>query len=226
MRGRVWCATLPAMCGAMLLAVAAAASPVSASVSVRADNPVVGGFTKLTFRAPAESSKDATTGLEITIPQRPPVLFVRMRAHPGWKVKTKRKKLDTPQTFDGEKVDSLVTEVILTADKGKGIPPRQFDEFDLTAGPLPDVRALEFPVLQKYEDGREVAWRDPWNDRAQMPPHPVPRVVLAEPGRPAAHHGATADPLARWLGGGGLSLAVLALGVLLLRRRAAPPDRR
>lgn len=218
MRGRVRWAAMPTMCGVALFGVMAAAAPVSASVSVRADNPVVGGFTKLTFRAPSESNKNATTGLEITIPQHPPVLFVRLRPHPGWKVTTKRKKLDTPQTFDGEKVDSLVTEIILTADKGKGIPPRQFDEFDLTAGPLPDVRVLEFPVLQKYENGRKVAWRDAWS-HTEMPPHPVPRVVIADPGRPSAPHPAATDPLARWLGGGGLSLAVLALGVLLLRRR-------
>lgn len=201
------------------------ATPVSAHVSVRADNPVRGGFTKLTFRAPSESSEHSTTELKISIPQQPPVLFVRVRPHPGWKVETERKKLDHPQTFDGEKVDSLVTDITLKADEDEGIPPRQFDEFDLTAGPLPDVHALEFPVRQEYDDGRKVSWDEPWSGPAHMPRHPVPRIVLGS----AAHESqepAAADPLARWLGGGGLCLAAVAFGAaLLLRRRPGGPER-
>lgn len=171
MRGHLrWAAALPAVCGTALVAVLTTASPAGAHVSVRADKPVVGRFTKLTFRAPSESNTSATTRLEISIPQHPPVLFVRLRPHPGWKVKAKRKKLDRPQTFDGERVDSLVTKIILTAKKGKGIPPRQFDEFDLTVGPLPEVRVLEFPVKQEYDNGRKVAWNQPWTGPEQMPP--------------------------------------------------------
>lgn len=219
MRGHLrWAAALPAVCGAALVAVLITASPAGAHVSVRADNPVPGGFTKLTFRAPSESSTNATTRLEISIPQHPPVLFVRLRPHPGWKVKAKRKKLDHPQTFDGEKVDSLVTKIILTAKKGKGIPPRQFDEFDLTVGPLPEVRVLEFPVVQEYDDGRKVGWNQPWTGPEQMPPHPVPRIVLRRVAKPDPQAGPAADPVARWLAGGGICLAALALGVLLLRR--------
>jgi periplasmic copper chaperone A len=223
--------TLPTVGAIALLTFIAGAVPAAAHVSVRADNPQVGEFTKLTFRAPSESSDSATTKLEITVPQDPPVLFVRLRPHPGWKITTKSRKLDRPQLFDGEKVDALVTAIVLTAEKGDGIPPRQFDEFDLTAGPLPDVRSLEFPVLQEYEDGRKVRWQERRTagiGTVPAPRYPVPRIELHDPAavRSTERH-PVADPLARWMGGGGLVLAAIGLGLALLRRRprAVPIDR-
>lgn len=222
---------LPTVGVIAMLTFIAGAAPASAHISVRADNPQVGEFTKLTFRTPSESSDSATTRLEITVPQDPPVLFVRLRPHPGWKITTKSRKLDRPQLFDGEKVDSLVTAIVLTAEDGDGIPPRQFDEFDLTAGPLPDVPSLEFPVLQEYEDGRKVRWQERRAAGAGTVPalrYPVPRIDLRAPAvvRSSGRH-PVADPLARWMAGGGLVLAAMGFGLALLRRRprAVPIDR-
>lgn len=221
-RRRVWWLALPPVVGiTALLTLVATARPAAAHVSVRADNPAVGQFTKLTFRAPSESSDSATVRLEITIPQQPPVLFIRLRPHPGWKITTRTRKLGRPQLFEGEKVDSLVTAIVLTADTGKGIPPRQFDEFDVTAGPLPDVRTLEFPVLQEYDDGRTVRWDQRWDGRGPIPRHPVPHIALADPAAQRSRPPAVHDPVARWLGGGGLFVAALGLGMLLYVRRMA-----
>ena len=55
-----------------------------------------------------------------------------------------------------------VRTVTWTAQRGKGVPPEMFDEFELSIGPFPDEpMTLTFPTVQTYNDGEVVRWNQP-----------------------------------------------------------------
>ena len=61
-----------------------------------------------------------------------------------------------PLQTDNGQVTEAVSEITWT---GGTIAPGQFDDFEVSVGPLPsDVDVLLFPAVQTYSDGTTVSW--------------------------------------------------------------------
>ena len=212
-----------------------------ASAHVTASTPkdaVQGGYTKVTLRVPNERPNNGTVKLELTLPAEYPLASVSTKPTPGWKVEAVKAKLDTPVKSHGREVTEAVRTVIWTADPGVRIEPGQFNEFDLSIGPLPDnTDKLLLPTKQTYDNGEVVDWSaPPPAEGAAEPDKPAPvlnlvkkkddghgTAVTASTDTPAQAAPAS-DQTARWLGGAGLAVGALGLGIgvgAVLRSRRA-----
>jgi uncharacterized protein YcnI len=180
---------VPAAAAALFLV--ATAVPASAHVTVVAPGATVGGFTKLTFRAPTEKGVP-TTKLDVTFPADAPIAFVSVKPHPGWTYAVTKGKPAVPVTAHGENITEVVTRIVWTAAPGNGIKPGEFDEFEVSAGPLPDVETLTFKALQTYADGDVVRWIEDAPPGGEEPEHPAPVLHVAK-AEPAASPSASAS---------------------------------
>jgi uncharacterized protein YcnI len=168
-------ATVAAVTGPVLLA-----GPASAHVTVNPDQATPGGFAKLTFRVPTEAPKASTTRVSVTFPSATPLASVSIKPHPGWTAKVTKSKLAKPIEDEGLKLTEAVSRITWTAQKGAGIAPGQFDEFDVSVGPLPSsAKSMSFPTVQTYDDGTTVRWTDPVTAGGKEPEHPAPTLTLA-----------------------------------------------
>lgn len=173
--------------GILLLAIVPAAS---AHVTVNPGEAEKGGFAALAFRVPNERDNAGTTTIEINFPTDHPIPFVSVRPHPGWTYNVERTTLDTPVEAFGEEVTEVVSKITFT---GGPIKPGEFDEFEVSAGPLPDdTDELLFPTLQTYEGGEVVRWIEPTPASGEEPEHPAPTLRLVE-GSGDDHGDATAS---------------------------------
>jgi periplasmic copper chaperone A len=229
-----------------LVALLAIAPAASAHVTVSSPDATPGGFGKLVFRVPSESETASTVKLTVTLPADTPFANVSAKTMPGWSVATTEKKLDKPiKNDDGFNLTKAISTVTWTAEKGQGVEPGEFNEFELSVGPFPEGSApITLPVVQTYSDGEAVTWNEPTPASGEEPEHPAPTFELAAATAPTAaptagtsadapttaesanvtaSGGDTTDGLARWMGGIGLALVVAALVVAILstRRRAA-----
>jgi periplasmic copper chaperone A len=225
-------AVVAATAGALLLAVAA---PAAAHVTVNPNSATQGGFAKLSFRVPNEMDTATTTKVEVTLPADTPMAFVSVKPVTGWTVRTEKTALKTPIKTEGGEITEAISKITWTAQGDGAIKPGQFQEFDVSLGPLPETDQMIFKALQTYSDGTVVRWIDEPAAGAE-PEHPAPVLKLA----PAAATGGTAPvgpaagPPARAAGDGNgtpwgiagtaLGLIALLLGLLAYRRagRAAP----
>src|SRR6478735_9422674 len=126
--------------GAMLLAAGVAA----AHVTVVAPGAEQGGYTVLTFRVPTESETASTTKLTVTLPD---LKSARTTPLPGW-----------TSVVEKDPTSQVAKSVTWTADPGVGVAPGQFQQFELSAGPLPESDEVSFPAVQTYSDGEVVNW--------------------------------------------------------------------
>jgi uncharacterized protein YcnI len=165
------------------------AGPASAHVVVSSSDAAPGGYGKLEFRVPTESDSAKTVKLIVTLPETAPFGDVSVQTVPGWTVTTTERKLAKPVTTDdGFTLDKAVGTVTWTATAG-GVPPGQFEEFDLSVGPFPEQagQTLTFPVHQTYSDGTVVRWDEPTQAGKPEPEHPAPTLSLAaRPNTPSA----------------------------------------
>ncbi len=214
-----------------------------ASAHVTASTPkdaVQGGYTKVTLRVPNERPNNGTVKLELTLPAEYPIASVSTKPTPGWKVEAVKAKLDTPVKSHGKEITEAVRTVVWTADPGVRIEPGQFNEFDLSVGPLPDnTDKLLLPTKQTYDNGEVVDWSaPPAAEGGAEPEKPAPMLKLV-PKQGGDSHGDAAnaaaktddhatsagtDNTARWLGGAGLVVGALGLGFgtgAVLRSRRA-----
>jgi periplasmic copper chaperone A len=213
-----------------------------AHVAVSSDHAVQGGYAKLVFRVPNESDTASTTRLVITLPKDTPIPSIRTKPKPGWTATVTREKLAQPvKTGDATLTEAPAT-VTFTAANPVAIGPGQFDEFELSGGPLPSsARQLTLPAAQYYSDGTVVNWNQPTADGKAEPEHPAPVLVLAA--APGSEHSGTQtsgtqtsgtqtsgtrtsgaeDAPARGLAVAALVVALVAavLGALALRRRTS-----
>jgi len=225
---RVALGTLASVASVCLVLVAA---PGWAHVTVNPDTATQGGYTALSFRVPTESDSASTTKVQVFLPQDHPLASVSVKPHPGWHAKVVTKKLATPLSTDDGPVTEGVFSVTWTPDgRQDAIAPGEYDEFDISVGPLPDVSSLTFKTLQTYSDGTVVRWIDPPAAEGQPEPeHPAPTLALV----PASDQGPEAtDPAEGGDDGDGTATTALvlsivavllgggALGVSLLRRRS------
>jgi uncharacterized protein YcnI len=176
----------------VVAASAAVAGTASAHVTIP-DPGVKGGFSIVTFSVPNERDDAGTVSLEVQLPQDHPLGFVSVQPKPGWTVETTMRTLDEPIEVFGEELTQVVDTVTWT---GGTIEPGQFDTFSLSVGPLPDdVDAVEFPAIQTYSSGEEVAWIEETPEGGEEPEHPAPVLTLvdAEEGEEVSHGGATSS---------------------------------
>ena len=188
----------------------------SASAHVRAesDNASPGQTAVVTFRVPGESENGAlTTQLRIALPD---VGSARTEVMPGWTAR-----------LDRDPAAGKVSAVTWTAAAGTGISSDQFALFRVSVK-LPEGESVSFPATQTYSDGTVVRWDQPPLPDGGEPEYPAPVITMGEAKTaPADDHPAavaqssTADNSARWLAGGALTVAAVAIaGTLLARRRS------
>jgi uncharacterized protein YcnI len=163
---------------AVTAALAAAAGPAGAHVTIPGTG-VKGGFSIVTFSVPNERDDAGTVTLEVQLPADHPLAFVSVQPKPGWTVSTTTRTLDEPISAEGTDVTDVTDTVTWT---GGPIEPGQFDTFSISVGPLPDdVDSLEFPAIQTYSSGEEVAWIEPTPENGEEPENPAPLLNLVEP---------------------------------------------
>jgi uncharacterized protein YcnI len=201
------------------------AGAASAHVTVNPRQATQGGYEKLVFRVPNESDTAGTVKLVVHFPQDTPFSAVRVKPHVGWDAKIEKKKLDKPVESNGATIDEAVDTVTWTAKSGTRIAPGEFDEFEISAGPLPTADSISLPAVQSYDDGTEVAWDQEATEGAEEPEHPAPVLKLVaaagsgSDAKPAANTEAASDSAdgsdgtARALGIAGLIVGALGLGV-------------
>jgi uncharacterized protein YcnI len=223
----------------LLLAVA---GPASAHVTVNPNTATKGDYTKVSFRVPTESDTASTTKVEVNLPTDTPIASVGLRPVPGWSAVTVKSKLATPIKTDDGELTEAITKITWTASAGAEIKPEQFQEFDVSLGPLPDADQVIFKVLQTYSDGTVVRWIDLPDNTGTEPEHPAPVLKLAAANAPAAAASVpaaapavapAAAPAADDDSAGGgssawgiaglvVAIAALVLGLLAYRRSAGP----
>lgn len=223
-----------AVSGLAALTISLAASAASAHVTANPNTAAPGSYTKISFRVPNEEPKADTTRLEVDLPMDHPIASVAVRPQPGWTAKVEKSKLATPIKSDDAEVTQAVSKITWSGGK---IAPGEFQEFDVSLGPLPtDTNRLMFKATQTYSNGDVVTWdQDPGNG-GQEPEHPAPTVRLtasagasagapkALPGAKQAASDAKDDGTARLLAGLGLAAGVIGAGIGLYgltRRRPA-----
>jgi uncharacterized protein YcnI len=157
--------------------------------------------------APAE-----TTKVEINLPADKPIASVSLKPLPGWTAQSETTKLATPIKSDDGEITEPVSKITWTAGPGAGIKPGQFEEFEVSLGPLPDTDQIVFKALQSYSDGEVVRWIDEPTAGAE-PAHPAPVLTLTAASDPAAP--AAASPAAQGEESGGNATAYGIAGILL-----------
>lgn len=169
------------LCGAVLTATALGVLPASAHVTVHSADATPGGYAELTFRVPTERNDASTVKLQVNFPADDPLASISVKPHPGWTFQVTNKKLTKPLTTDDGSVDSVVSAITWTAKPGQGIGPGEYDDFSVSAGPLPKNGTLTFPARQTYSNGSVVSWIEVAAPGAPEPEHPAPSLTIAAP---------------------------------------------
>jgi uncharacterized protein YcnI len=162
-------------------------------VTVQPGSTEGGGFSVVAFRVPNERDDASTTKLRVILPKDKPIGSVSTTPVPGWKVSTKTRHLAKPIEMFGEKVSDVVSQVTWTSTSG-GIAPGQFQDFDLSLGPLPESGKLVFKALQTYSSGEQVNWTEVSLDDSVEPEHPAPVLSLTAPAAAGAEQAAADGP--------------------------------
>ncbi|GAB2565691.1 membrane protein [Paractinoplanes abujensis] len=172
-----------ALVGATVLGFTLAlASPAAAHVTVNPGTATAGGYSKVTFRVPNESDKESTTKVEINLPADKPVASVSVKPLTGWDVATTIGRLDKPLEAHGAQITEAVSKITWTAKAGSEIKPGQFQEFDVSLGPLPESGDMIFKALQTYSDNTVVRWIDEPSTDGTEPESPAPVLKLTAAG--------------------------------------------
>ncbi|HEV7887834.1 MAG TPA: YcnI family protein [Acidimicrobiales bacterium] len=203
-------------------AIVLAAAPAGAHVSVNPNQAAQGGFAKFAFRVPNEKDSASTTKVEVAFPADHAIANVGVRPHPGWTYAVAKTVLPTPIKGDDGDVTEVVSKVTWTADNAAAaIKPGEFDEFEVSLGPLPkDTGKLVFKALQTYSDGEVVRWIEEPAAGAAEPDHPAPTVTLAKAASTGGDTTATTTAASAQDDsdgdGNGLAVAALIVGGLAL----------
>ena len=211
------------------LAVLGFAGPASAHVTVNPSTATQGGFAKLSFRVPNEKATAGTVKLEVTIPENATIAFVSVKPVAGWTAQVERRTLATPVQVHGSDVTEAISKITWTASAGSAIGAGEFQEFDISAGPLPEVDQIVFKALQTYSDGDIVRWIDEPADGVELE-HPAPVLNLTKGTGGHGDESAAAEDgdegssgvaLGFGIAGAVLGLAGLVLGLLAYRKATA-----
>lgn len=200
------------------------AIPAMAHIAVSPSSAVPGSASVLTFHVPNEEAGADTTQVDVQIPTDHPIAQLLAEPVLGWTISVRTVTLAKPLVTDDGQFSQAVSEVIWSGGK---IAPGQFQDFSVSADPLPTgVGQLTFKAIQTYANGDVVRWIDVSQPGQPEPDHPAPVLTLAAAPAPAAVTAAASgsDTTARLLALGGLvfGLGGLALAALGLRRRTVP----
>jgi uncharacterized protein YcnI len=154
------------------------AQAAEAHVRVHADSTESGSFSQLTFRVPNEEAAAGTVTVQVTLPQDTPFLYVSTKPIPGWTAAVAEQPLPTPVTVGGTTVTKAPRTVTWQAQAGTRIEPGQYQDFDISAGPLPGAGTVLLPATQTYSTGTVVAWDQPTPAGGAEPEHPAPELVV------------------------------------------------
>lgn len=150
---------------ALVAVLGTVAAPAAAHVTVNPREATKGGFAKLAFRVPNERDAAATVQVEVAFPTEHPLRSVSVRPTPGW-------------TYTVERSGEAVARITWT---GGTIRPGEFQEFEVSGGPLPDdADRLVFRALQTYDNGEVVRWIDEPVEGGPEPEHPAPVLTLVD----------------------------------------------
>jgi uncharacterized protein YcnI len=214
-----------ATAGLLLLAI-----PALAHITVTPSSAAAGSTAVLTFHVPNEQSKAYTTRVDVQIPTDHPIAQLLAEAVPGWTISIKTINLAKPIVTDDGQFTQAVSEVTWSGGK---IAPGQFQDFSLSADPLPEgVSSLTFKALQTYSNGDVVRWIDVAQPGQPEPDHPAPVLTLtagsgaaAPAGAPAASASSGSDTMALGIAIVGLVVGLIGIGLASLSwrrsRRAA-----
>ena len=165
------------------------AIPALAHVTVNPDEAPQGSFTKLTFRVPNEQDSASTVKIDIKFPTDHPIASVSVKPKAGWTYQATTAPLATPITTDDGTLTEAVSEIVWS---GGPIKPGEFDEFEVSVGPLPkEVDSLKFPIVQSYDNGQDVSWIQDTVEGQPEPDRPAP--VLKLTAATSGDHGSTAS---------------------------------
>ncbi|HKY77239.1 MAG TPA: YcnI family protein [Acidimicrobiia bacterium] len=163
-----------AACAALVLP----ATSAFAHVTVNPREAVQGRYAKLAFRVPNERDNAGTTKLEVNLPAEHPFASVSVRPQPGWTYTVEKVKLATPVKVHDNEISEAATKITWT---GGVIKPHEFNEFEVSVGPLPeDVDSITFKALQTYENGEVVRWIEEETPGGAEPEHPAPILKLTK----------------------------------------------
>jgi uncharacterized protein YcnI len=195
----------------VLLGAGAASAHVSAHSP---DNPVKGGDAEIVFRVPDEEDAARTVKVQVNFSTTSPLSNADIKPVAGWTAQETMMTLAKPVKMSDQTVTTAVQSITWTAPAGGGIEPGQFQEFAITVEGLPDnTDELVMPAVQTYDNGDVVNWNQPTVAGQAEPEHPAPNLTLAADDTTASPaQQSTSDTAARWLGGAGIVIAVLALG--------------
>jgi uncharacterized protein YcnI len=149
-----------------------------AHVTVQPGEAPKGSFSQLSFRVPNERDDASTNEVRVQLPPEHPIPYVSLKPLDGWTATAKKVTLDEPIEAEGGEITEVVSEVTWT---GGTIEPGQYQDFSISAGPLPDdVDELTFKAIQTYSSGEEVAWIQETPASGEEPEHPAPVLKLTE----------------------------------------------
>lgn len=225
-------ARLGVLAAAGTIAVLGFSGPASAHVTVGSPGAVQGEDATLMFVVPNEEDTASTVKVEVDLPADAPFTGVAVKPIAGWAVAVSTTKLATPLKDDaGNDINEVVSKLVWTASGDAAIKPGQYQEFDVSAGPMPNADSITFKALQTYSNGDIVRWIDERVPGQPEPDHPAPtlRLAKADDAAPAAASTST--------GGSGttatlaLVIAIVALlaglaglGLAFIQRRTMSPS--
>lgn len=171
----------------------ALAAPLAASAHVHVDpnTAAPGGYATLTFRVPTESATAGTVKVEVDLPTDTPFGSVSYQPVPGWSATVVTETLPKPVKTATATITEAPTKVIWTADAGNQIAPSQFQQFTISAGPVPDTGSIMLPTRQTYSDGMVVNWDEKTPSSGAEPEHPAPVLYINDAPPAAEQAGAT-----------------------------------
>jgi uncharacterized protein YcnI len=217
------------------IGVVALAGTAFAHVTITPGSAPQGSTAELTFKVPNEESTAATVQVQVQVPTAHPIAQFLVKPVPGWTVSVQTLTLPKPVVTDDGSFTTAVSEVTWTGGK---ILPGQFQDFSVSADPLPSgISELVFKAVQTYSNGDVVRWIDLPQAGQPDPAHPAPVLALT-PAGPAADSArfqagppaaAGSDTAAVALGAAGLAAGLLGLaagGSAWLRVRRGRRGRR
>ena len=148
-----------------------------AHVTVNPREATQGSYAKLAFRVPNERDDANTTQLEVNFPADHPFASVSIRPQPGWTYAVEKTHLATPIKSDDGEITDAVSKITWS---GGAIKPGEFNEFEVSLGPLPDdADSLTFKAIQTYSNGDVVRWIEDATGSGDVD-HPAPLLKLTK----------------------------------------------
>lgn len=206
---------------AIVAGVLVATTPAWAHVSIQPPTAQAGGFSTFAVQVPNERS-EPTTSVEVVFPADAALAYVSVEPVAGWTAAVKKRKLKTPIEAEGTTIDEVVSSITWT---GGRIGPGEFQQFLVSAGPLPDeATTLEFKAIQTYESGEVVRWIEPTPPNGEEPEFPAPVLEVTQGDAADSSSSSSSDGTkALAIASGVISLLAIAMaaGALAVGRKKA-----